>query len=676
MPSFFQRATFASDRLSCLQSHLRIIRLHLHTHQEFHTAISFLARDAGFHHQEALGLRSLSAMNLSDAKEHGSRGAMRPPTRPSGPSPLLAPVSKTTREAPARSGRTTAAVDRDARESFGNHIQGHISSWDAPTWYRESLSSSSQPQPRSATSQSYHRYQTRTFRDDQRPPGEDEQAGQWFSGKESSLTAFATEKFCKNASVDVPSQEFSNSLEVGLADKASEPPAQVQALALGRANSLSFSSSHSSPSYSSVSLHDHQWRSSRSIIPVQEEDSLFGEVRKRPSRSSASVEHLARPRSRIAVGSNSLPARTSSSGLFSWPLASLSVASSRRTENRVGPQSDGVKQRLLSLRRSDTDDSNLVALERGRWSPAAVTAGNGAGNGHNTSAPKRPSSSQGGQHDPGAGRQKMRKTVYEARDAQHSVHLATQTQLGSRTLTTTYGNGPGTDQTRDFDQALAPAQVACMRCRRLHSRCDKSLPSCGPCVKAGRVCTYPRLLQTSCLDPSAFEDPNAIEQSAEDGGCLAGVPMVGAEEEDVIAQQAIVQDAPDPASAQETIRNGVDTVDTGTGPMIITSDAMTQTDRPMGLQMDLTRWANLVKSAMELQMDEVAKAARSIEEVDRTGSGISTALLKVARMGSNLAQEIRGLCQASVPEKVVANGRVNRQRIGAGFAASEYDQKS
>lgn len=567
-------------------------------------------------------------MNLSDAKDHGSRGAMRPPIRPMCPSPLPAPVSKTIHETPARSGATTASLDHDARESFGTQSQGHLSSWNPSTWYREGLSSSSQPHTRPETAQSHQRYQSRTFPGDQRPPRDDESGGQWSSGKQLSLTTLGTQASNENAVVDVPSQDSSDNREVGLSDNVSEPPPRVQALALGHANSLS-----------SISPLGRQWRSSMSTTPVQREHGSLGEPGEMMPHSSASLEHLARPQSRVTFGSSGLPTRTSSRNLVSRPLVPRAVAPPPGPVQRIGPRFQGVKERVLSFGRSNMDNADLVALARGRWSQAAVTAGSG----QNITVPKRPSSNQGLQEDPGMGRRKMRKTMYEPRTAAHAIQATTQTQLDSQTLMTTRVTGPESGETWNVDPALSPARATCMRCRRMDLRCDRSRPSCGPCTNARRACTYHRRLQDFTSDLTKSQDPQAVEQSTKDGSCQTGVAVMEAEDEHVMGRQTIVEDAPDPRPIQETGREGVDTTDAATSPIIITSDATTQTDRPKEIQMNISRWTDLMRSAMKLQEDEIAKAARSIEEVDLTGPDVRGTLLEVARRGLNCAQEVRSL---------------------------------
>lgn len=568
---------------------------------------------------------------------------MRPPIRPMCTSPLLSPVSKTIRETAVRSGATTAALDHDTRESFGTQSQGHISSLDPSTWYREGLSNSSQPQTRPETAQSYQRYQARVFRGGQRPPREDEQGGQWFLGKHLPLTPLGTQAFHDNAVVDVPSQDSSDNREVGLSYNVSEPPPRVQALALGRSTSLS-----------SINPLDDQWRSSTNITPVQKEHSPLGNAGEMIPRSSASTEHLARPQSRATFGSNGLPARPSSRHPFSRPLVPRAVVSPRGPVQRIGPRLHGVKERVPSFGRSDMDNTDLIALARGRWSPAAVTAGSG----HNMPVPKRPSSNHGLREDPGMERRKMRKTMYEPRTAQHTIQPTNQAQRDSQTLMKTRVSGPEGIETWNFVPALSPARATCMRCRRMHSRCDRSRPSCGTCTEAGRACTYPRRLQDHTSGLTKSQDPQTFAPSMKEGSCQTGAVVMETEDEHVMVRQTIVEDAPDLRPVQETGREGVDTADAATSPIsIITSDSTTQTDRPEELQMGISRWTGLVRSAMELQMDEVGKAARSIEEVDRTGPEIRGTLLKVARMGLNLVQEVRGLYRASVAYGVTAHDR-------------------
>lgn len=568
-------------------------------------------------------------MSLSNGRVSGSNGALRPLIRPSDRSPGLIPKSGSFGEAPPQTGPSALALDHDTQGNYEPRSQTSTTPWDTSTWPSGVFAHSSLLQARPATAQPYQRFSKQNFRRDQPSRMESRQrqeTTQWFPDRQMGINGLDRAASHHKAGFTAATNRAFHSSGVGLRNEATEMPRCGQNLATNQENLHDFS----------LDSRASDWQSTEDMAALQDIDPPDkGQDMPPPTKVIKHTAHLQSKR----VGTDDLWTQTPGKGLVS---DFLSQAPKIEHPFRLSSDSNShaVSERMPLMGRSDLSNITPAALQKTHRPVAPSTAENGG----KLAGDKRPASRQSVSHSTV---KKPRRTPGSVNGPGVTRRVTTsqnQTNIGPRASMAIQSAGPEFTDAEGAGPELAEA--TCMRCRRTHTKCDRLFPACGSCVKAGRVCTYPRSVKKLALDDQEREILQNPEQSSIGRSHQEEARVVPTDGSSILRQPQM-QKVIDYSQGQAR-RRYVAMIDAGTSPEIVFSDSATQTSKPTRLHMGLSQWTNFMKSAVEMQQDGIDVAARSIEKAGRTSPEIRSTLLEVGRAGLNIAQDLRELYRASL----------------------------
>lgn len=165
------------------------------------------------------------------------------------------------------------------------------------------------------------------------------------------------------------------------------------------------------------------------------------------------------------------------------------------------------------------------------------------------------------------------------------------------------------------------SETRCMCCRRKHRKCDRKLPTCGACVNAGRVCTYPNGITRSTLDDQDRRSGNCPNATSEGDSLLIPQHKSSSLEKHSLESQA----------------NGATTSTKTTS-----SSIGTQTSPLLDPRMTFLRWTTLLRSAAELHRKSMPPVVQSLQDANRASPvGFRETLLEAGQVGLGFFKEIR-----------------------------------
>lgn len=572
-------------------------------------------------------------MSLSNGRAPGPHSIRHPSIRPSDRSFGLVPNSGPPREVPQHTVSSSQALDHDTQGIYYSRSQDSATPWDASrTWSDGVFAHSSPLQFRPETAQSYQTPSNQSFRGGQ-PSRMDNKlhrdSTQWFPERQVNLSASDRGASRRDASfTGVPNSSFRSS-GLGLHDAATGEMQRFQNPAPNQENAFE--------NYVDPRLTD--WQSTEDMVahqggidpPVEEDDMPP------PTKVFGYTAHL---RNEDTIGSDDLWTQTAGKGLMPSLLVSQAPKSGQSSRLNSSTNSRATKKRMPLVERPGLGNITSAKLqEPHRPKPSILAEQDG-----NIAGGKRPASRQSGSQSDVKKPRKTPSSVHAPCVGQYVTISTGQTISASRALTANHS--PGVDSTDAESPGLELARSACMRCRRLHSKCDRFLPACGSCVKLGRACTYPHSVMNSALHGDEREILQGSKKLPIDGSHQEEAPDVSPEVSSGLQQPSILSEMGQ-GQKQGTLRGCVAMTDAGTGPDVVFLDIATQTNRPARLQMDLYQWSEFTKSALELHRNGINTAARIVEEAGRTSPEIRETLLKAARVGWNVAQNLREIYQAS-----------------------------
>lgn len=569
-------------------------------------------------------------MSLSNGRVPGPHTVRHSPIGPSDRPPSLVLTSGPVREVPHQIGPTAFSLDHDPPGRYYSRSQDSATPWHtAGTWSSGIFAHSSPIPSRPATVQPYQKFSTQSLRRDRPSRVDNEQ--RWDSSRRYS-----------GGIID------HNALEEGAS--------RQEARSIAATNSAPRSSRFElrdqiprrfqNPDTTQENVYDLSldpritgWRSITSMKAYQDGiDPLDGEEdMPAPTKPRNHAAHL---RSEDTIGSDNTWTQSAVRSLLPGSLASEAPIPRHLSRPNSNLNLHVNEKRISLIGKPGLGNITPAKQQELQQPTVSIPAGSAV----EFAGLKRPLSRQSDSRSVVKRPRKTPSSVCGPLAAQHGTLSPNRTVSASRTLTA--NRVVGLDFINAEGTGLESAKAVCMRCRRTHTKCDRFLPACGSCVKAGRVCNYPHNVIKSVLDSDDrenFQNQQRLRIDASRQEEASIVPQEGSSD----LRQTRMQNAMDQNQDQRGVRSVAEMIDAGTSSDVVFVDIATQTNRPLRLQMDLSQWTDLVKSAVELHQSEVDAAAGKLEEAERTSPEIREMLLKVARMGWNLAQNLRGLYEAS-----------------------------
>lgn len=201
---------------------------------------------------------------------------------------------------------------------------------------------------------------------------------------------------------------------------------------------------------------------------------------------------------------------------------------------------------------------------------------------------------------------------------------------------------PAATEAQTTDEAARTritAESPCMMCRRRKQRCDLSLPACGLCKQADRTCIYPR------LTTAGHEAQNNNIPTTSVGRMLASTPAV----QDVATQtSAKTQDiAAQTEEVTDTFKD-VEMKNIAINTFTTWVDAAVQTANCDDVWLPLSQSLELISWAKHRHEEELKKAEAVLREADPSQENYQEKVHLAGKYWLDWELDLRGMCEKAL----------------------------